>query len=291
MAKSRDAFRTISEVAEWLDTPAHVLRFWESKFTQVKPVKRAGGRRYYRPDDMALLAGIKTLLHDQGLTIKGAQKLLREKGVKHVAALGADPRSDETGHSADVIELRPVEAAPAPAEPEPPEEDVAEAPPEPPQRVEPTAWDPDDPWPADPVPSGGDGPTLTPLEDTPGTAVFSSSETEAGPEPVETAPPATNAPVAADEPEEVALPFVRHRKALADPPAADVEGAEPEDEPGWRPPPPPAMPDVDAITGTSGMISLVAALPRANIRRKASQVAPIVQRMEALRNRMAAPDH
>lgn len=87
MAKSRDAFRTISEVSATLDTPTHVLRFWESKFTQIKPVKRAGGRRYYRPDDISLLSGIKTLLHEQGMTIKGAQKLLREKGVKHVMTL------------------------------------------------------------------------------------------------------------------------------------------------------------------------------------------------------------
>lgn len=87
MSKSKDAFRTISEVADWLETPAHVLRFWESKFTQVKPVKRAGGRRYYRPADMQLLGGIKKLLHDDGLTIKGVQKLLREHGVKHVSAL------------------------------------------------------------------------------------------------------------------------------------------------------------------------------------------------------------
>lgn len=86
-SKSPDAFRTISEVAEWLNTPAHVLRFWESKFSQVKPVKRAGGRRYYRPADMALIGGIKKLLHDDGMTIKGVQKLLREQGIKHVAAL------------------------------------------------------------------------------------------------------------------------------------------------------------------------------------------------------------
>ncbi|MBE0412846.1 MerR family transcriptional regulator [Yoonia sp.] len=88
MAKAKDAFRTISEVAEWLDTPTHVLRFWETKFAQIKPVKGAGGRRYYRPEDMDLLAGIKQLLHEDGLTIKGTQKLLREKGVKYVAALG-----------------------------------------------------------------------------------------------------------------------------------------------------------------------------------------------------------
>ena len=81
MTKSRDAFRTISEVAELLDTPAHVLRFWESKFTQVKPVKRAGGRRYYRPADIGLLAGIRKLLHDDGMTIKGVQKVLRDAKV------------------------------------------------------------------------------------------------------------------------------------------------------------------------------------------------------------------
>lgn len=101
MAKSKDAFRTISEVSEWLDTPAHVLRFWESKFSQVKPVKRAGGRRYYRPADMMLLAGLKKLLHEDGLTIKGAQKILREKGVKHVAALSELSLNAEDDHVVD----------------------------------------------------------------------------------------------------------------------------------------------------------------------------------------------
>ncbi|MGH1578712.1 MerR family transcriptional regulator [Planktotalea sp.] len=103
MAKSKDAFRTISEVAEWLETPAHVLRFWESKFTQVKPVKRAGGRRYYRPADMRLLGGIKKLLHDDGLTIKGAQKLLREHGVKHVAEL-SQPLEEDLLEEAGLLE-------------------------------------------------------------------------------------------------------------------------------------------------------------------------------------------
>ena len=87
MEKAAEAFRTISEVAELLDTPAHVLRFWESRFSQVKPVKRAGGRRYYRPTDLALLGGIKKLLHEDGLTIRGVQKILREQGVRHVADL------------------------------------------------------------------------------------------------------------------------------------------------------------------------------------------------------------
>lgn len=94
MSKSAEAFRTISEVAEVLDTPAHVLRFWESRFAQIKPVKRAGSRRYYRPADVALLGGIKKLLHDDGLTIRGVQKMLREKGVRAVAAFSG--LSDET---------------------------------------------------------------------------------------------------------------------------------------------------------------------------------------------------
>jgi DNA-binding transcriptional MerR regulator len=94
MAKSPDAFRTISEVAEWLGVEAHVLRFWETKFAQVKPVKRAGGRRYYRPTDMALLGGIRHLLYEDGLTIRGVQKVLREHGAGHVAALSPELRLD-----------------------------------------------------------------------------------------------------------------------------------------------------------------------------------------------------
>lgn len=95
MDKSPDAFRTISEVAEILDTPAHVLRFWESRFPQIRPVKRAGGRRYYRPADVALLTGIKRLLHEEGLTIRGVQKILREQGVRHVAGLTGEEAAQE----------------------------------------------------------------------------------------------------------------------------------------------------------------------------------------------------
>ncbi len=95
MEKSPDAFRTISEVADDLETPAHVLRFWESRFPQIRPVKRAGGRRYYRPADVALLTGIKRLLHDEGLTIRGVQKILREQGVRHVAGLSGQPVPDD----------------------------------------------------------------------------------------------------------------------------------------------------------------------------------------------------
>lgn len=82
--KSENALRTISEVGKSLDLKAHVLRFWEGKFTEIQPVKRANGRRYYRPDDVALIAGIKHLLHDQGMTIKGVQKLIKDEGIAHI---------------------------------------------------------------------------------------------------------------------------------------------------------------------------------------------------------------
>lgn len=88
MDKSPDAFRTISEVAEELDLPQHVLRFWETRFTQIKPMKRGGGRRYYRPQDVELIKGIRHMLYDQGYTIKGVQKLLRENGNQFVVAIG-----------------------------------------------------------------------------------------------------------------------------------------------------------------------------------------------------------
>ena len=108
MTKSAEAFRTISEVADWLGIPAHVLRFWESKFTQVKPVKRAGGRRYYRPADMQLLGGIRKLLHDDGMTIKGVQKIMRDHGVRHVAAMSPPLDADL---ASDLVADRPEEDA------------------------------------------------------------------------------------------------------------------------------------------------------------------------------------
>jgi DNA-binding transcriptional MerR regulator len=86
--KSPEAFRTISEVSEELGLPQHVLRFWETRFAQVKPMKRSGGRRLYRPDHVALLRGIKALLYDDGMTIKGVQKMLRESGARTVIARG-----------------------------------------------------------------------------------------------------------------------------------------------------------------------------------------------------------
>jgi len=86
MSKTAEAFRTIGEVAETLDVPKHVLRFWEGKFPQIRPMKRGGGRRYYRPEDMELLRGIRHLLHAEGYTIKGVQKILRDHGVGQVKA-------------------------------------------------------------------------------------------------------------------------------------------------------------------------------------------------------------
>jgi DNA-binding transcriptional MerR regulator len=86
--KSPDAFRTISEAAEELDLPQHVLRFWETRFSTIKPLKRGGGRRYYRPEDVQLLKGIRHLLYDQGFTIKGVQRILKEQGARQVIAIG-----------------------------------------------------------------------------------------------------------------------------------------------------------------------------------------------------------
>jgi DNA-binding transcriptional MerR regulator len=85
--KSPDAFRTISEVADDLDIPQHVLRFWETRFTQIKPMKRSGGRRYYRPDDVDLLRGIRRLLYGEGYTIRGVQRILKEHGIASVQRL------------------------------------------------------------------------------------------------------------------------------------------------------------------------------------------------------------
>ena len=88
MAKGPNAFRTISEAAEELGVPQHVLRFWETKFSFIRPMKRAGGRRFYRPQDIAVLSGVRALLHAEGYTIKGVQKLHREQGITHVVAAG-----------------------------------------------------------------------------------------------------------------------------------------------------------------------------------------------------------
>ncbi len=127
MSKGPDAFRTISEVAASLDLPQHVLRFWETRFKQIKPMKRGGGRRYYRPEDVALLRGIKHLLYGEGYTIRGVQRILKDQGNQYVVTAG-------NGRAASVA--KPVKgtppAAPARVEPRPvppPEPPVVARPP------------------------------------------------------------------------------------------------------------------------------------------------------------------
>ena len=103
MDKAPDAFRTISEVAQELDIPQHVLRFWETRFSQIKPMKRSGGRRYYRPDDVDLLKGIRRLLYGEGYTIRGVQRILKEHGVKSVQGLADGSAAVSFGAIEDAI--------------------------------------------------------------------------------------------------------------------------------------------------------------------------------------------
>ena len=106
MSKSPDAFRTISEVAEELDLPQHVLRFWETRFSQIKPLKRGGGRRYYRPEDVDLLKGIRRLLYEEGYTIRGLQRILKEQGNKFVIGVG----TGDVAAAVEEAELAPTTA-------------------------------------------------------------------------------------------------------------------------------------------------------------------------------------
>lgn len=119
MDKAAEAFRTISEVADGLDVPQHVLRFWETRFTQIKPMKRGGGRRYYRPVDVDLLKGIRHLLYDKGYTIRGVQRILRESGNAHVIAIGRGEvaAADEYEEEAEPVPT-PAAAPPQTAAPQ-----------------------------------------------------------------------------------------------------------------------------------------------------------------------------
>ena len=112
MEKAPEAFRTISEVAEDLDVPQHVLRFWEGKFSHVKPMKRAGGRRYYRPNDLELLRGIRHLLYGEGYTIKGVQRILREQGTGYVTEAGKQKALPQQAGADDQPAAAPQQAAP-----------------------------------------------------------------------------------------------------------------------------------------------------------------------------------
>lgn len=122
MEKATDAFRTISEVAEDLDLPQHVLRFWETKFSQIRPMKRGGGRRYYRPDDVELLRGIQYLLYGEGYTIKGVQRILKEQGARFVMEVWRHPGEPipaaPNGEAADEGEAETFEGTVEADEPE-----------------------------------------------------------------------------------------------------------------------------------------------------------------------------
>ncbi|MEM8740588.1 MAG: MerR family transcriptional regulator, partial [Pseudomonadota bacterium] len=111
MKKSPQAFRTISEVAETLDIPAHVLRFWESRFPQLRPMKSSGGRRYYRPDDVDLLRGIRELLYEDGMTIKGVQKIFREQGQRAVIDRGRMKIVAETPAKTETTDTAPARSS------------------------------------------------------------------------------------------------------------------------------------------------------------------------------------
>jgi DNA-binding transcriptional MerR regulator len=114
--KAPDAFRTISEVADELDIPQHVLRFWETRFTQIKPMKRSGGRRYYRPDDVDLLKGIRRLLYGEGYTIRGVQRILKEHGIKSVQGIADQTATVSFGAVEDAVGLSMQEPEEADAE-------------------------------------------------------------------------------------------------------------------------------------------------------------------------------
>jgi len=237
MEKSRDAFRTISEVAEWLDTPAHVLRFWESRFTQVKPVKRAGGRRYYRPNDMLLLGGIKQLLHEDGLTIRGAQKYLREHGIKEVSAL-SQPLDDGDvidATVADTVADAPMAEDVQPA-PETAVDNVISMPTREAEKASPPPAHEPKAEPEAPQLDLGLGDEVTPA---------ATAEPEDAPEPVmepaaeaEPETPAKEVAEVAPEPEAVAEPEPepepKPESAEAEAPAAEIE---PESEPASEPEP------------------------------------------------------
>lgn len=283
MAKARDAFRTISEVSEVLDTPAHVLRFWESKFTQVKPVKRAGGRRYYRPEDVTLLGGIKTLLHDQGMTIKAVQALLRSEGVKHVQSLSAPLSEIEMG---DVVEHRPAAGASESVDAGPVDNVV---PLQTRQRDAPASTEKTEPADAaisaheqSRVQATTDDSVVFGTEMPPPTPIAPDSD---APEPTADRQDASLRHDVEPEPVATAMP----------PPTAITAGSEAETQPDTAtddaPPQPetPSLPDLietDAEGPGPRFFDQWKATKDAHVMAQADRIAPLAQRLEALRDRM-----
>jgi len=300
MAKSADAFRTISEVAEWLEVPAHVLRFWESKFTQVKPVKRAGGRRYYRPSDMRLLGGIKALLHDEGMTIKGVQKLLREEGVQHVAALSQyldDGSGDQKLDMATPDQAEPAQVlAFERPDTRPGDESTA--------AEDMTGDDAEDTPPATASADTDEAPGAPPFETT-RTMPASESDPEVEPEtasepepepPVETGPEPDPGSTPEDDPYPEAPPAPEDTPPdnifaddIADRPQTDSEQAhaEPQAEPSETAAPSlPPLPDLpadpaDDLPGAPGALNALAALKRPVSRDLAAELAGLSNRLRA----------
>ncbi|MGR3759082.1 MerR family transcriptional regulator [Roseobacteraceae bacterium NS-SX3] len=253
MSKSPEAFRTISEVAEWLGVQAHVLRFWESKFSQVKPVKRAGGRRYYRPADMLLLGGIKNLLHDDGQSIKDVQALLREQGVAHVAEHSQPLDGGET-----VVEFPAPPAAPAAQmdmDLPPPLEPAADGPGPQPDPV----WDP-----AAPAAEADSGQFGTPAPEAPGADTTPLAADTLPPE----APPAQDEPLAVPDAAQEAPQPAEASPVHTDPGPAPDAAAPLQDSPAPRPRIIEA-PDTDeaalasAAPGVLSRLANLAALPAA----------------------------
>lgn len=301
MTKSPDAFRTISEVADWLGIQAHVLRFWESKFTQVKPVKRAGGRRYYRPNDMLLLGGIKRLLHEDGLTIKGVQKILREEGMSHVAALSqpldeltqsemdekavdtplieAEPASEqETGVVLSFDSAKPEPEAAPEREPDPqagPEDQPPEAPVE--QET------------AQPAPAAETTPTTPPTTPPPPTEPEAAKPVAAEP-PVEQTHDAPPEPASAESERPAASLPAFLRRPMSDTTASDNA---PPAEDSAPPAPMPRQIEMPQITPLDQITAHPATLSAAYRTRRLSanqarQIAPLLDKLTVLRDSMAA---
>lgn len=286
MDKSPDAFRTISEVADWLDTPTHVLRFWESRFTHVKPVKRAGGRRYYRPADMELLGGIKKLLHDDGMTIRGVQKLLREEGVKHVAALSKplDSGPPAPGDDGDTVETTALPDPKAATDDAPM---ISDAPQAEPDNVVPLSRTLAEIEGLDKAESPASKPSATKAPDR--DLLDAISDAGAKEQATEKAPPSDAAPRQEPEPVPAAEPD-------PDPQAEPEAAAAPEPEPQAPPAPRPAVIDLppdpqDDDTTFDTQISDVAAMLRQAAKGEhpaVEDLRPLYDRLLVLRDRMAS---
>jgi DNA-binding transcriptional MerR regulator len=268
MSKSPDAFRTIREVADWLGVAAHVLRFWESKFSQIRPVKRAGGRRYYRPADMELVGGIKVLLHDRGMTVRGVQRMLREEGVAAVA--GLSPPLDAIAVPPELVEGIAEEAAwhdDARAE-------AVETDAKTPELTEETSGVPVADARSDPEPEPEPEPeTAVAPEPEPETAAEAPQEPAvAEPEPVATAAPA--------RPEPVPQPQTEPEGALAAEPTPDPE-----------PDPAPAKPEPEHETAGQGLDRLAAFVAKAKDipQDNRPRLRPAITSLRRLKARMEEP--